>query len=1221
MQTKRTTKMLKSGILAFVVALSATAYAQKNVLQPGDPIIASSANSPGSEGVANAIDGKPTKYLNFDTDADIPVGLKPSGFVVTPSIGVTRVIGIALQSANDAADRDPKTITIEGSNDAVIGGFNNSTNRWELITKIDTIPAFTARFQTQTLFFDNFKAYKSYRWTVLATQGPSTCCMQIAEVQLLGGLLPQDVTQPGDPVIASSANSPGSEGVANVIDGKPTKYLNFDTDADIPVGLKPSGFTVSPALGKTLVTGITMTSANDAADRDPKVVTLEGSNDAVLGGFNASTNTWVLITTLSNVPPFTARFQTQTFLFDNVRPFRHYRWTTLQTQGPSTCCMQISEVELLGTGAPTDVTQPGDAIIASSANSPGSEGVANAIDGKPTKYLNFDTDADIPVGLKPSGFVVTPSIGATTIIGLSMQSANDAADRDPKTVTIEGSNDAQIVGFNSSSNKWDLITTITVPAYTARFQTQEFYFANNKSYKSYRWTVQATQGPSTCCMQIAEVEFLAVTEGADCNKAQFLVQPVETPVLSGSTATFVTTVNGPWPLQWYKNGEPIPGATLTSYTTDPVTAANATNTYSVKIVGCEMSSIVKAAIFTPSAVKSIGVNFIGQGANGTPTSMRTNDITGLQPQAFWNNTANTGSGVLPDPNGTTPFTDSDNKESTIYVEWQSNGAWGAGTGDATATQRMLNGLIYANAGTTANVTFGNVPDGTHSIIAYIVNIPLQFQQANFWVTGQTSQTNYIRSMNADEYNAAPGFYRGASTDPNNRTVASYVRFDNVRPSGGIITLSWDTLPAQFDRGSALNAVQLILNSSAAGAPPVITADPQPTVGATNTTVSLSVTATGSNLTYQWRKNGRNLPNGGGVSGANAATLSISGLSDVDEGVYSVAVFNAGGSTISKNASLSISKFDILDRLAGYWKFDETSGATAANAVAGGRPGSVKGAATWSAGQVANALGFDGASTYVFVDDYTKAVKSIAVSGWVKVNPGTAAAVNFIRNGEGQFRRPGDGNPAPVGQFELGLNVDANDGSVHLTAAIQTGPNIPRATAPTAFPLGTWQHVAFSADGAQLRLYINGALVATTDYTENINAPAMKHLSIGGMVTLDAASSTIDLDPADARLLPGQIDDLALWTRGLTANEVSQIFTAGKAGQGATTVKVTVPPVGTAPGKLQVSFSAGNVSITWDNGKLQSAAAANGPWTDVANATSPFREAASQRVKFYRTVTP
>src|SRR4030095_7363484 len=58
-----------------------TAYAQGDVTQPGDPIIASSSNSPGSEGVANAIDNTQAKYLNRDLANDA----KPAGFAVTPA--------------------------------------------------------------------------------------------------------------------------------------------------------------------------------------------------------------------------------------------------------------------------------------------------------------------------------------------------------------------------------------------------------------------------------------------------------------------------------------------------------------------------------------------------------------------------------------------------------------------------------------------------------------------------------------------------------------------------------------------------------------------------------------------------------------------------------------------------------------------------------------------------------------------------------------------------------------------------------------------------------------------------------------------------------------------------------------------------------------------------------------------------------------------------------
>jgi len=94
----------KVGTIALSILLGGffSAHAQSDVTQPGDPIIASSANSPGSEGVANAIDGKPTKYLNFDSGTNAP-----SGFIVTPSVGVTLVTGMTMESANDAADRDP----------------------------------------------------------------------------------------------------------------------------------------------------------------------------------------------------------------------------------------------------------------------------------------------------------------------------------------------------------------------------------------------------------------------------------------------------------------------------------------------------------------------------------------------------------------------------------------------------------------------------------------------------------------------------------------------------------------------------------------------------------------------------------------------------------------------------------------------------------------------------------------------------------------------------------------------------------------------------------------------------------------------------------------------------------------------------------------------------------------------------------------------------------
>src|SRR5439155_1676577 len=110
----RNTKLsVLSGLIAlFVLAFAGPLHAQlTDITQPGDPIVATSNNSPGSEGVANAIDNAPTKYLNFDK--------VNTGFTVTPSVGGTLVSGLTLTSANDAPDRDPATYNLQGSLDGI----------------------------------------------------------------------------------------------------------------------------------------------------------------------------------------------------------------------------------------------------------------------------------------------------------------------------------------------------------------------------------------------------------------------------------------------------------------------------------------------------------------------------------------------------------------------------------------------------------------------------------------------------------------------------------------------------------------------------------------------------------------------------------------------------------------------------------------------------------------------------------------------------------------------------------------------------------------------------------------------------------------------------------------------------------------------------------------------------------------------------------------------
>ena len=170
------------------------------------------------------------------------------------------------------------------------------------------------------------------------------------------------------------------------------------------------------------------------------------------------------------------------------------------------------------------------------------------------------------------------------------------------------------------------------------------------------------------------------------------------------------------------------------YTTDAVNSGNVGDTYSVQIVGCEMSTEVVASIHDPSAHPvSIGLTFNGSAANGAPTYMNPTDIAGVQLQAYWNNITAGGGEINASGTSDTTLLNSLGEEALgledyeITLDFASSGNWGAGTGDANPTQRMLNGLLHSRPNAKSHVEFQEVPDGSHTLIIYTVGIPLQFQ--------------------------------------------------------------------------------------------------------------------------------------------------------------------------------------------------------------------------------------------------------------------------------------------------------------------------------------------------------------------------------------------------------------------------------------------------------------------------------------------------------------
>jgi hypothetical protein len=337
----------------------------------------------------------------------------------------------------------------------------------------------------------------------------------------------------------------------------------------------------------------------------------------------------------------------------------------------------------------------------------------------------------------------------------------------------------------------------------------------------------------------------------------------------------------------------------------------------------------------------------------------------------------------------------------------------------------------------------------------------------------------------------------------------------------------------------------------------------------------------------------------------------------DEAIYSVAVFNGAGSTVSANATVYISAYNIQDALLAYFKFDETTGTTAADAATNGLPAYITTSGTmplWAAGKVGGALSLEDQASYGVVSNYAKPVQAISAAAWVYVDPNYfLGQEDILRNGDGALTVPTSGATPPVGQFDFRLAVGATDGALHLDTEIQAGPTFPDVQDPTAFPAGAWTHIAFTADGAQLRLYRNGQQVAVANYANNLATPTVPYLAIGAM--LNTNDTAIIPDPNTPDFFVGQLDEVALWGRALTTNEVAQLYAAGVGGKALTTI-VETAPVSTPP-TLSISHSGSSVIVTWDHGTLQSAPAAKGPWTDQTSAVSPMTEPVTGTLQFFR----
>lgn len=234
-----------------------------------------------------------------------------------------------------------------------------------------------------------------------------------------------------------------------------------------------------------------------------------------------------------------------------------------------------------------------------------------------------------------------------------------------------------------------------------------------------------------------------------------------------------------------------------------------------------------------------------------------------------------------------------------------------------------------------------------------------------------------------------------------------------------------------------------------------------------------------------------------------------------------------------DASGNYKRIDCLETgLVGHWKLDEASGPTAVDSSASGNNGTYANSPTPTTGQFSNALDFSGntganaTNDRVTIPDPASGVldfdtNSFSYGLWVYV---TATAGSFdmpLTKGGGSAGNPG---------------YDMEFGAGGWTSYICDGDECDTASFSASPILNSWAHVmtVINRTAATHVVYVNGALVQTSGIAATFGSVSnTRAVNIGG--------SNVGSNP-----FLGKIDDVRVYSRALTANEVSSLYNAGPA---------------------------------------------------------------------------
>jgi len=398
----------------------------------------------------------------------------------------------------------------------------------------------------------------------------------------------------------------------------------------------------------------------------------------------------------------------------------------------------------------------------------------------------------------------------------------------------------------------------------------------------------------------------------------------------------------------------------------------------------------------------------------------------------------------------------------------------------------------------------------------------------------------------------------------------------VNASGLVTALANGTTIISATVAGATGTFQLFVGPI----PPQLVQQPVSISRVIGESAEFTVSATGTAVSYQWRKNGVL------ISGATNATLSLVNVTFPDGADYSVTVSNSAAQVTSTNAHLTIFAPQLLHR----WSFNNGLDSV------GGAHASLLGAATYSGGRLLIAGGAARANCATVNLTSTLATNgSLSIEGWFTMN----ALQDWSK--VWMFGRANGGAENGLAYVDFTPRAGAAGGvpSLSFNSSVMNGEvNSRDGSNPAVLAAGVEYHVVAVYDAAtdQMRLYLNGVLADTGS------------MNGGNLTQLNANEAYFGaaVNYGDANL-NGAINEVRIWRTPLNTTLVNNSFVAGP-----NSVVNYQPAI-----VLNLNNAGGVLNLTWSFGVLEEADAPTGPWMTLSGVTSPYAPNTTAPQKFYR----